>query len=124
MRLGQLLIGPDFNPERPLIDQILEKLGGSSPTYQGPLMRFLGATQQAEQKPKSPEELYPMPPDYAGGPEEWAKLSEAEKRYIHECLKAGRKVYVSKPTEESKRATLDDLTLEKQRIQRVLKTEW
>jgi len=107
MLLGRLLIGPEYNPQRPLIDQILEKLRGG------------GSTEQ-----KSPEELYPMPPDFAGGPEEWAKLSEAEKRYIHECLKAGMKVYISKPLEESRRATLDDLTLEKQRLKRVLNTEW
>jgi len=104
MLLGRLLVGPDFNSEKPLIDQILEKLGGST-----------------EQKT---EEFYPMPSDYAGGIEEWNKLSLEEKKAIHEALKSGRKIYISKPTEETKRAALDDLTLEKQRIQRVLNTEW
>jgi len=103
MLLGRLLVGPEYNSQRSLIDQFLEKLGGST-----------------EQKP---EELYPMPPDYAGGPEEWAKLSEAEKRYIHECLKAGRKVYVSRPLEEGKRAMLDSISLEKQRLKRILESE-
>jgi len=107
MLLGRLLTGPEYNPQRPLIDQFLEKLGGG------------GSTEQ-----KSPEELYPMPPDYAGGIEEWTRLTESEKRYVYECLKHGRKVYISKPLEEGKRATLDDLTLEKQRLRKIMATEW
>ena len=121
IRLGQLLIGPEYDSSRSLIEQILERVGGSGPTYQGPLMRLLAGQPKPQSKP---EELYPMPSDYAGGIEEWAKLSLEEKKAIHEALKSGRKIYISKPTEETKRATLDNLTLEKQRIQRVLTTEW
>jgi len=37
--LGKLLI-PQYDPNRPLGEQLLERLGGSGPTFQGPLMRL------------------------------------------------------------------------------------
>jgi len=117
--LGKLLIGPQYDPNRSLGEQLLERLGGSGPTYQGPLMRLLGATQQAEQKPKSP--LYPKPDDFAG---DWDSLSEQEKKAIYEALKSGRKIYISVPQEEGLRGKLNGITLEKQRLQKVLTTEW
>jgi len=51
-------------------------------------------------------------------------LTESEKRYVHESLKVGRKVYISVPQEEGLRGKLDGITLEKQRLQKVLTTEW
>jgi len=122
MRLGQILVGPEYNPDRPLGEQLLERLGGSGPTYQGPLMRLLGSKQP--KKEQSPEELYPMPPDYAGGIEEWNKLSLEERKYVWEMLKAGKRVYLAVPPEEGQRGKLGGITMEKQRLQKVLTTEW
>ena len=119
--LGKLLVGPEYNPERPLGEQLLERLGGGGSTFQGPLMRLLG-TQQKEQ-PK-PEELYPMPPDYAGGLEEWNKLSLEERKYVWEMLKAGKRVYLAVPPEEGQRGKLDGVTLERQRLKKIMSVEW
>ena len=104
MLLGRLLVGPDFNSEKPLIDQILEKLGGST-----------------EQKT---EEFYPMPSDYAGGIEEWSKLSLEQKKAVHENLRRGRKIYIVQYSEPSRRGTLDSITLEKQHLQKIMETQW
>ena len=58
VRLGQLLVGPEYNPERPLGEQILEKIGGSGSTFQGPLMRLLAG----QPKPEKPVEEWERPP--------------------------------------------------------------
>ena len=122
MRLGQLLIGPEYNPQRPLIEQFLERVGGSGSTFQGPLMRLL-AGQTRKPQPK-PEELYPMPSDYAGGIEEWSKLSLEQKKAVHENLRRGRKIYIVQYSEPSRRGTLDSISLEKQHLQKVMETQW
>ena len=122
--LGQLLLGPAYKPEEPLIKQLAELRGQNGPII-GQRLGLLGFL--ASQTPETPEkepEWAKMPEDYLGGPEGWAMLSEAEKRNIHEALKMGRKIYVAKQLEEGKRATLDGLTLEKMRLQKVLNTNW
>lgn len=119
--IGLWLLGPKYRAEEPLIKQLAELRGQNGPILARGFLGFL-ASPQTPEKPKKEE--FPMPEDFAGGPEEWAKLSEAEKRAIHEALKAGRKTYLSKYVEESKRGTLDYMTLEKQRLQKILNTNW
>jgi len=121
VRLGQLLVGPEYNPERPLGEQILEKIGGSGSTFQGPLMRFLAG----QPKPEKPveEEWEKMPDDYPSLVE-WSRLPVEEKKKVHEALRHNRKIYIVQYSEPSRRGTLDSITLEKQHLQKIMETQW
>jgi len=116
--IKRLLIGENYDSSKPLLQQLAE-IGPIFPN--GPLARLLAG--QTHKPEKTVEEWERPPPDYYN-PEEWSKLPETEKRYIYECLKVGRKVYISVPQEEGLRGKLDGITLEKQRLQKVLTTEW
>ncbi|MEM0096548.1 MAG: hypothetical protein QW660_07950 [Candidatus Bathyarchaeia archaeon] len=119
--LGKLILGPSFQPEKPIIEQVREQLGGPILGQRLQALGFLASSNPApEEKPREEPEWAKMPEDYLGGPEEWAKLTEAEKRAIHEALKAGRKTYISKYVEEPKRATLDGPVSQELKLKKLL----
>ena len=101
--IGKFLLGEQYDGSKSLLEQV-QTLRSREGLGLG-LLGFLASPSPAPEKPKEPWEK--MPEDYAGGLEEWAKLSQSEKRAIHEALRAGRKIYVSAWQFPEKRATLD-----------------
>ncbi|MEM1540941.1 MAG: hypothetical protein QXJ07_06160 [Candidatus Bathyarchaeia archaeon] len=104
-RLGVLLVGPTFDSTKSILEQVREQLGGPIIGQRLQALGFLAGSNP--EKPREEPEWAKMPEDFAGGLEEWLKLPDSEKRAIYEALKMGRKTYISRYVEESKRATLD-----------------
>ncbi|MEM0358379.1 MAG: hypothetical protein QXL77_08445 [Candidatus Bathyarchaeia archaeon] len=112
--IGKIIIGPEYQSQRPILEQVREQLGGP---IIGQRLQALGFSNPAPQE--KPREEIPMPPDY-WNPTEWERLDIETKKKIAEALKAGRKTYISRYVEESKRALLDGPVSQELKLKKLL----
>jgi len=102
--IGKFILGDSYDRSKSLLEQV-QTLRSQEGLLGFGLLGFLAGSSQ--EKPREEPEWAKMPEDFAGGLEEWQKLPDFEKRAIYEALRAGRKIYISRYVEESKRAMLD-----------------
>jgi len=110
-----------FRKRASLLEELkeVESFKGPLGVWSYPIIMRLLAGQPKPEKPV--EEWEKMPDDYVG---DWNLLTTEQKKAIYEALRHNRKIYVAKFTEESQRGMLDSQSLERQRIKRILESEW